>query len=90
MKLKTIVKSGVVAEYQGQYWGVQHADGHSTSYGWGPIEKAHISDPQYCRQATAMTWTPRPDSPYNPDYEALKKARLISVSLTQTWHQDDT
>ena len=78
--------AGVVAEYNGRFWGTQYEDGHSTSYGYGPIEKARVSDPEYCKKPTDMTWDPRNTNGYNPNYDELKKGRLVAVrSRTVYW-----
>lgn len=53
---KVIKESGVVAELNGKYWGIQYEDGRSTSCGFGPIEKADIRDPKYCEKPTDMTY----------------------------------
>ncbi len=79
---KKTTKTGVVAEFGGKYWGTQYSDGQCTATDFGPIEKAKVSDPEFCKEPTDMTWTPRPDSPYNSDYEQLKKAVLKNITVT--------
>lgn len=78
---KRIEKTGVVAEFEGEYWGIQYADGQCTVEDFGPIEKADVSNPEFCTKPTDKTWTPRPDSPYNPDYEKLQKATLKKIII---------
>ena len=39
---KVKIIEGVVAEYNGKYWGIQYQDGHCTSKDFGDIEKAAI------------------------------------------------
>ena len=43
---KVEIIEGVVAEYNGKYWGIQYQDGHCTSKDFGDIEKeigrAHV------------------------------------------------
>ena len=92
MQKKTIESIGVVVELEGKYWGVTSADGHSTSYGFGPIENAEVSDPRYCTKATDVTWNPHwpePNSRYNPDYETLKGATLRKIKITKTYEVED-
>lgn len=77
---KEIVKTGVVAEFEGKYWGVQYEDGHSTSYDFGPIENARVSDPQYCKRPDDMTYSS--DSYNRP---RLQKAKLVPVTITTVY-----
>lgn len=78
----TKTQEGVVAEYQGRFWGIQYEDGKCCEEGFGEIDKAKISDEEFCKKATDMTWAPRDDMPYNPYYEALKKAVLRKIKVT--------
>lgn len=48
--------TGVVVEKNGKFWGVQYEDGHSTSYGFGPIENAGIHNPEFCKKPTDVTY----------------------------------
>lgn len=57
---RTIVKEGVVAELHGKYWGIQYNDGQVTEYGFGPIEKAHVADPEFCKKPEDMTHKSHP------------------------------
>ena len=86
---KEIIKTGVVAEFNGRFWGVQYEDGHCTEHAFGPIEKAKISDPAYCHSPTDLTWIPI-DMRSNPDYEQLKKARLVKITITTTYEVGDS
>jgi hypothetical protein len=45
-----------VIEKGGKFWGVQYADGYSTSYGYGPIENADHVDPRYCKKPEDATY----------------------------------
>jgi hypothetical protein len=74
-----IVEAGVVAELYGEFFGVQYADGQCTEYGFGPIEKAKISDPKYCKKPSDMT--------YKGSYveSKLKAAVLRQVIKTTTY-----
>lgn len=75
---------GVVAEYNGNYWGIQYTDGHSISKDFGDIGKAEICDSKYCTKPTDMTWDPKNTNGYNHEYELLKKAKLVNVKKTIT------
>lgn len=79
MTKKEIVSTGVVAELNGTYWGVQYEDGHSRAYDFGPIENAEISDPQYCKRPRDKTYA---GSPY---IEKLDRATLVPVRITTTY-----
>lgn len=50
------VQEGVVAEFNGGYFGIQYEDGQCTEYGFGPIEKATIANPEFCKTPMSMTW----------------------------------
>jgi hypothetical protein len=73
------VRTGVVAELNGKFWGIEYEDGHSTSYAFGPIEKAKMSDPQFCTKPEDMTYG---DSPY---LRELRMARLVKVTMTTVY-----
>lgn len=80
----TRVREGVVAELEGSYWGVQEEDsggpGPWKAWGFGPIQKAHVSDPRYCKNPEDMTY------PSNErDRALLRRARLVPVRITTTW-----
>lgn len=53
--MKTI-KDIYVIQYGDKFWGTQYADGHSTSEGYGPIEKAKIVNPKYCLRPEDATY----------------------------------
>lgn len=46
----------MVAKLKNTFWGVQHDDGHSTTYGFGPIERAQVSGPKFCKRPEDMTY----------------------------------
>lgn len=75
---------GVVAELNGKFWGNQYDDGNSTSNDFGDLSKAEISDPEFCKSPTDLTWNPAFQNRYNPDYELLKQAKLVKVRKTIT------
>ena len=73
---KKIVEEGVVAEFEGKYWGIQYEDGQSQSNDFGPIEKAHISNPKFCKRPEDMTYE------RDPDISRLANAKLVKVRKT--------
>ena len=77
-KIKVI--EGVVAEYNGKYWGIQYKDSYGETVDFGELEKAKISNPEFCKKATDMTSNHR----YNDRFDKLKKARLVKVKKTIT------
>ena len=77
----TLESKYVVAEYNGKYWGIEYEDGHSTSYAFGPIEKADVSDSEFCKKATDF-------SSRNHHTKELKKARLVKVKKTTVFEID--
>jgi hypothetical protein len=81
-------KFGVVSELNGKFWGVQSDSGGSTSYGFGPIEKAIVSTPKHCSKPTDMTWNP--ESCYNPWFEQLSKAKLVFLSVNTKYETHET
>ena len=76
---ETFIRRGVVAEFEGKFWGVQYEDGHSTTCGFGPINNAAISDPKYCKHPEDMTYA---DSHY---LKQLVNATLRKVIRTTTY-----
>ena len=76
---------GVVAEFEGKYWGRQHEDGHCLYCDFGPIEKAEIADPKYCVKSTDFT------SKNNlSEYKQLEKATLRYVEVTTVYRVTGT
>ncbi len=73
------VQTGVVAEYKGKYWGKQYGDGKCTVYGYGPIENAKVSDPEYCLEPRDMTYRG------SRDEQELNKATLLPFRETITY-----
>lgn len=80
---KIEIIEGVVAEYNGKYWGTQYQDSHSTENDFGHWEKADISNPNYCKTPTDKTWCQK-NNELNPEYNKLKNARLVKVRKTIT------
>lgn len=78
-QVKFTEKFGVVAEYNGKYWGKTYEDGHSTVYEFTDINNAHISDPEYCHIPTDMTYGAH--SPHHKELlkAALKKIKVITI-----------
>ena len=61
---------GVIAEYNGKYWGKQEGD----NMDFGDIERADVSNPKFCKKPTDKT-SENQISYYN----ALSKAKLIKI-----------
>ena len=80
---KTITKTGVVAELDGKYFGVQYTDGHCTAYGFGEIENAEVSDPQFCKKPEDKTYL---GSPY---VKQLKESKLVKVKISTIYEIQD-
>lgn len=81
---KEIIKQGVVAEYNGKYWGETYSDSYSTSHGFTDIEKAKISDAKYCLKPTDMTY-----GTHSPYHRELSKATLKKVTVNTTYKVED-
>jgi len=84
MEKKTETITGVVAVYNGKYWGKQHSDAQHTCNDFGGFDKATISNPEYCQAPTDMTYDPKNTNGYNPDFDKLSKAKLVMVVKTIT------
>jgi len=82
--IKEEIIEGVVAEYNGKYWGTQYADERSTNNDFGDIENAIICDPKYCLKPTDMTWNPQNTLGRNHEYDLLKNAKLVKIKKTIT------
>lgn len=69
------IEKGVMIIKDGKAWGIEYADGHSTSYGWVDIESydVHVRDPRYCRKIEDATYE---NSPY---LDEMKKGKLMHV-----------
>jgi hypothetical protein len=85
---KKFVSNGVVAEYNGKYWGELYSDGHSTSNGWVEIDKAKIHNSEFCKKPTDMTYSPQ-NGYEHEDYRNLKKSTLKGVKITQIFEISD-
>lgn len=79
---KVEIIEGVVAEYNGKFWGIQYTDGHITNKDFGDFENAQIENPEFCTKPTDMTWNPKNTNGHNHEYKLLKKAKLIKVKKT--------
>ena len=71
-------ETGVMVVKDGKGWGVTYEDGHSTCYGWIDLEDAPISDPEFCKQTTDVTY---PGSYLIPE---LRKGKLVNVKRITT------
>ncbi len=72
-------KCVVVAELNGQFWGVLHKDAQSESCGWTDIFHAKTGEPDCCRKPTDFTYAG------SPDEKELRKATLRTVKITKTY-----
>ncbi len=81
---KIEVIEGVAAEYNGKFWGLEHSEAQFTSNDFVDFDKAIISDSKFCTKPTDLTWNPENTNRYNPEYDKLKKARLVKVKKTIT------
>jgi hypothetical protein len=84
VKRKVKIIEGVVADYNGKYWGKQHGDAQYTCNDFGDLDNADISNPEFCTKPTDKTYDPTNTNGRNPDYDQLSKARLIKVRKTIT------
>jgi len=80
---KTIVKTGVVAEFEGKYWGIVYQDGKCCSEGFTDIEKAHVADPEYCKAPVHMSYAG------SYDCTRLRKAKLVNIKITTTYETEE-
>lgn len=67
------IETGVMVMKNGKAWGVEYADGHSTSYGWIATEDAPIHNPEFCKKTTDVTYK---DSHYTKE---LLTAEVVHV-----------
>ena len=69
--MKTVkIIEGVVAEYNGKYWGKQLWD----NMDFGELEMAEISSPEFCKKPTDKT-----SKKQTSHYNALSKAKLVTI-----------
>lgn len=73
------IQVGVVAELNGKYFGLQYDDGQCRVYGFGSIEDAKISNPEFCKRPEDMVYKGCPDE------RDLKRATLRTITKTITW-----
>ena len=81
---KVEIIEGVVAKFEGKYWGIQYSDEHIINKNFGELIDAEISDPSSCTKATDMTWNPNNTNGYNIKYELLKNAKLVRIKKVIT------
>jgi len=87
--MKTIREIGVVAQHPDnpdRFWSRREQDGNAMrpigdDDGFGPIEYAHVSNPDYCKHPTDMTWRPGLHRT-NPDFTVLTPCKLVRVTVT--------
>lgn len=83
MMNKTIIKEGVVAEFNGKYWGTLYDDGQSRCEDFVSIEKAKIVSKDFCHSPTGMTYS------NSPDFTRLFNSKLKNVKITTTYEVED-
>jgi len=66
---------GVVAEYEGEFWGEQEWE----QMGFGDLDKAQISKQEFCKKPTDKT---SPNS--HSHFAALSKSKLVKIKKTIT------
>ena len=81
---KVEIIEGVVAKFEGKYWGIQYGDGRIINKNFGELIDAEIGDPSFCTKATDMTWNPNNTNGYNIEYELLKNAKLVRIKKVIT------
>ena len=81
---------GVVARLNGKFWGEQRPGDYPGETGWGPIENAEFSNPEFCKKPTDLTHDPANTGGYNPHYNELSKpgVELVLVKKTVTTEFD--
>jgi hypothetical protein len=80
-----VIETGVVAEFEGKYWGVVHeggGHGDPKQYGWTDITKARIGNPEYCTKPTSFTYE------HSPYYAVLARAKLVTLKKTIHYEVD--
>jgi len=69
---------GVMVMKDGKAWGIEYADGHSTSYGWIEPEDAPIHNPKFCKKTTDVT------SEGSNYIDELKTGELVMIQRITT------
>ena len=69
---------GVMVMKDGKAWGIEYEDGHATVYGWIDPAIAPLSDPQFLRKPSDMTYG---NSPY---IKELNKGTIRRVTRITT------
>lgn len=78
-EVKTVVVEGLVAEFDGKYWGTQYEDGQCTINDFGNIDKAKISESELLTNPCDLTYRGSPDT------AKLGKAKLVRVKVTTVY-----
>jgi len=78
------IEKGVCAIFEGKFWGVQDSGPGYEHIDFGDFSKALIADPKCCTRPTDLTWDPKNTLGYNPHYNMLLKAELVSVERITT------
>ena len=77
--MKTVERTGVVAELDGEYW----YEDHDGPRGWGPIEGSQVSNPAYCRAATDKL---SQNDEGCRHWKQLARAKLVPVRIVTTYY----
>jgi len=80
--IKTNEKHGVVALWNGLYYGIVQEDVHGKLFGFGPIEKAIIGN-EYVKNPTDLTYSG------SKDIRFLEKAKLVKIKITTTFETEE-
>ena len=70
-----IIKTGVVIEKNGKYWGVQYKDGSAHVWGFGKLDKARVFDPKWLKTPESATYK---KSPY---IKELIDANIVPIKI---------
>ena len=86
----TKVETGAVIKLKGSndmYWGTERADAEITVKKYGPVDRADIVDPKYCKKPTDNTWHREND--YNPDIRDLENGEIKRIIITTVYQVED-
>jgi hypothetical protein len=78
------IEKGVMVVKDGKGWGINYEDGHSTSYGWIPLEDAQLYDHRYCKHPTDATYQGSLDTKELGTGKLVRVERRTEVILDKT------
>lgn len=77
MKIDEKTEEGVmILDVNNNAWGTSYADGHSTSYGFIRAAHGKLSDGQFVRRPSDLTYRGSPDT------DKLNSGRIVKVRRT--------